>query len=92
MWTMLLVHPGPQFPWATSGFEPTRRGAERELSRAHVRVPGLVQNRGAEGEGACHPDGPLHRIWKRVRPPGFIDPCVPALVDFVPAGRGGCTS
>ena len=24
--------------------------------------------------------------WKRVRPPGFIDPCIPALVDFVPAG------
>ena len=26
--------------------------------------------------------------WKRVRPPGFIDPCVPALVDHVPAGPG----
>src|SRR4029077_10748930 len=22
------------------------------------------------------------------RPPGFIEPCVPALVDFVPAGEG----
>ena len=26
--------------------------------------------------------------WKRARPPGFIAPCLPALVDHVPAGPG----
>jgi hypothetical protein len=26
--------------------------------------------------------------WKRVRPPRFITPCLPALVDHVPAGPG----